>query len=98
MDVLHLLKEELFDPLVEYPYEQRKADVPHAPARLLPLNRDEKILAVKNALRYVPKQHQPLLAKEFAEELKQYGHIYAYRFMPKYHLKVKIGFFQNGES
>ncbi|KAE9556505.1 hypothetical protein FO519_000199 [Halicephalobus sp. NKZ332] len=88
MNVSHLLNEKLFDPLVEYPHEQRKADIPHAPSRLLPLNKDERILAVKNALRYVPEQHQPLLAKEFAEELKTYGHIYAFRFMPKYHLKA----------
>ena len=95
MNVSNLLKEELFNPLIEYPHEQRKANVPHAPARLLPLNRDEKILAIKNALRYVPKEHQPLLAKEFAEELKEHGHIYAFRFMPNYHLKVKTNLFSN---
>lgn len=43
-------------------------------------------LAVRNALRYIPKQHHPILAKEFAEELKDYGHIYAFRFMPNFDL------------
>uniref|UniRef100_A0AC34Q2F6 Urocanate hydratase n=1 Tax=Panagrolaimus sp. JU765 TaxID=591449 RepID=A0AC34Q2F6_9BILA len=88
MDIKLLLTENLFDPLIEYPENQRRCDVPHAPPRIVPLNRDEKILAIKNALRYVPVNHHQFLAKEFAEELKKYGHIYAFRFMPKYHLKA----------
>ncbi|ETN78583.1 urocanate hydratase [Necator americanus] len=81
---------DIFDPLPAYPTEQKAAKVPHAPKRPCPLNRDEKIMAVRNALRYVPKKHHQLLAKEFVEELEQYGHIYAFRFMPNFHLKVGI--------
>ncbi|KAK6042131.1 putative urocanate hydratase [Cooperia oncophora] len=45
-------------------------------------------MAVRNALRYIPKHHHDVLAKEFAEELDKHGHIYAYRFMPNFHLKA----------
>ncbi|WKY05580.1 hypothetical protein Q1695_006075 [Nippostrongylus brasiliensis] len=45
-------------------------------------------MAVRNALRYIPKVHHEVLAKEFADELAQYGHIYAYRFMPNFDLKA----------
>uniref|UniRef100_A0A914CBB4 Urocanate hydratase n=1 Tax=Acrobeloides nanus TaxID=290746 RepID=A0A914CBB4_9BILA len=88
MDIERLLTENIFDPLPEYPHQQRQTNVPHAPARLLPLNTDEKKLAVKNILRYVPEKHHKLLAKEFAEELEKYGHIYAFRFMPNFTLKA----------
>ncbi|MDP6922210.1 MAG: urocanate hydratase, partial [Lutibacter sp.] len=36
------------------------------------------------ALRYFDKAHHPVLALEFAEELKAYGRIYMYRFRPDY--------------
>lgn len=39
-------------------------------------------LALKNALRYFPLDVQELLAPEFAQELRLYGHIYMYRFCP----------------
>ena len=39
-------------------------------------------LAVCNALRYFPSRLHPTLAPEFAQELKDYGHIYMYRFRP----------------
>lgn len=86
MDLVELTSGNIFSPLPEYPSKQRAAAVPHAPVRLAPLSEYEKKLAVKNALRYVPKEHHKLLAKEFAEELKNYGHIYAFRFMPNYPL------------
>ncbi|VDM62592.1 unnamed protein product [Angiostrongylus costaricensis] len=79
---------DIFNPLPRYPAEQRAVKVPHAPKRPCPLNRDEKVLAVRNALRYVPKEHHGILSKEFAEELELYGHIYAFRFMPNFHLKA----------
>ncbi|KAK5968524.1 urocanate hydratase [Trichostrongylus colubriformis] len=78
----------IFDPLPAYPSKQRAVHVPHAPKRPCPLNRDEKILAVRNALRYIPKRHHDILSKEFAEELEKYGHIYAFRFMPNFDLKA----------
>ena len=39
-------------------------------------------LAVKNALRYFLPGFHVELAKEFAEELESFGHIYMYRFRP----------------
>lgn len=47
----------------------------HAPKRKDILSRDEKILAVRNALRYFPQKFHKVLAKEFAEELEKYGRI-----------------------
>lgn len=44
-------------------------------------------LALRNALRYFPDEYHVLLAKEFATELKKYGHIYMYRFIPKFQLR-----------
>ena len=48
----------------------------HAPIRKDSLNKEEKKLALKNALRYFPKKHHAVLAPEFAEELEDYGRIY----------------------
>ncbi len=56
----------------------------HAPKRKNILNAEEKKLALKNALRYFPKKFHATLVKEFAEELKNYGRIYMYRFRPDY--------------
>ena len=60
----------------------------HAPKRKDILTSDEKKLAVRNALRYFDKKHHIILAKEFAEELKEYGRIYMYRFRPDYEIKA----------
>ena len=68
------------------PYE---ADINHAPIRKDILSTDEKKLAVRNALRYFPKEQNDILAKEFAQELKDYGRIYMYRFRPDYEIKAK---------
>ncbi|VDO79678.1 unnamed protein product [Heligmosomoides polygyrus] len=87
MDISALF-EDIFSPLPAYPTRQRSLNVPHAPKRPCALNRDEKILAVRNALRYIPKEHHGVLAKEFADELDQFGHIYAFRFMPNFSLKA----------
>ncbi|CAD6198752.1 unnamed protein product [Caenorhabditis auriculariae] len=87
-DLDHILSADPFTPLPDYPTEQRAKKVPHAPKRPCPLSAKEKRLAVKNILRYVPEEHHKLLAREFAEELETYGHIYAYRFMPTFDLKA----------
>jgi urocanate hydratase len=58
--------------------------VSHAPKRKDILNNEEKKLAVRNALRYFHPKHHEILAKEFYEELQQYGRIYMYRFRPEY--------------
>lgn len=44
-------------------------------------------LALENALRYFPPYLHEELASDFADELKKYGHIYMYRFLPQFHLK-----------
>jgi urocanate hydratase len=55
----------------------------HAPKRKEILTDKEKALALKNALRYFPKEQHETLAAEFADELKKYGRIYMYRYKPK---------------
>ena len=58
--------------------------VSHAPVRKDILTREEKKLAIRNALRYFDKKFHEKLAPEFAEELHKYGRIYMYRFRPLY--------------
>ncbi len=66
-------------PKREYP-----KNVNRAPKRKDILSKEEKQLAVRNALRYFPKEWHEELAVEFAQELKEYGRIYMYRFKPEY--------------
>ena len=61
----------------------------HAPRRKDVLTIDEKKLALKNALRYFPLKFHGILAKEFAEELKEFGRIYMYRFRPDYEIRAR---------
>jgi len=61
-----------------------ESTINHAPKRKDILNSEEKKLAIQNSLRYFDAKHHPVLAKEFAEELKTYGRIYMYRFRPDY--------------
>lgn len=63
--------------------------VNHAPKRKDILSREEKKLALKNALRYFHPRHHAVLAPEFAEELKAYGRIYMYRFRPDYPITAR---------
>lgn len=63
--------------------------VSHAPHRVDILSAEEKQLALRNALRYFPEELHAELAEEFAEELKTYGRIYMYRFMPTYEMKAR---------
>lgn len=61
----------------------------HAPKRKDILSKEEKILAIRNALRYFPKEWHAELAPEFAAELKDHGRIYMYRFMPTYKMHAR---------
>lgn len=61
----------------------------HAPVRKDILNREEKKLALQNALRYFDKKHHGVLAPEFANELKTYGRIYMHRFRPDYKIYAR---------
>lgn len=59
-------------------------EINHAPKRKDILTKEEKKLAIRNALRYFEPRHHAVLAREFAEELEKYGRIYMYRFRPDY--------------
>jgi len=64
-------------------------NISHAPVRKDLLTKEEKRLALRNALRYFPKKFHQTLASEFAEELKKYGRIYMYRFRPDYEMYAR---------
>lgn len=84
-DILFGIPETLPEP------KNRSNDVAHAPKRQIDnfLSKDEKILAVKNALRYFPEEWHAVLAEEFYNELLKYGRIYMYRFMPDYKMHAR---------
>ncbi|HQO09427.1 MAG TPA: urocanate hydratase [Clostridiales bacterium] len=68
------------------PYD---VSVNHAPKRKDILTKEEKKLALKNALRYFDKKHHKTLAPEFLEELNTYGRIYMYRLRPDYNIYAR---------
>jgi len=68
------------------PYDR---NINHAPKRKDVLTREEKRLALKNALRYFDKKHHAVLAPEFAEELREYGRIYMHRLRPDYEITAR---------
>lgn len=63
--------------------------VNHAPRRKDILTKSEKQLALRNALRYFPKELHATLAPEFAQELHDYGRIYMYRLRPTYDMYAR---------
>ena len=65
------------------------ANANRAPQRKDILRPEEKQLAIRNALRYFKKEWHPILAKEFADELQDYGRIYMYRFKPDYDIYAR---------
>jgi urocanate hydratase len=64
-------------------------NVNHAPKRKKILSPDEKKLALRNALRYFPKEQHKELIAEFLEELNIYGRIYMYRYRPTYKIYAR---------
>ncbi len=62
---------------------QFKAGIRRAPDRGFRLSLEQTKVALKNALRYIPEELHATLAPEFMQELKKYGRIYGYRYMPK---------------
>ena len=58
----------------------------HAPKRKEILNVEEKKLALKNALRYFPKEQHDELISEFLNELNTYGRIYMHRYRPNHEI------------
>ncbi|MCU0351461.1 MAG: urocanate hydratase [Flavobacterium sp.] len=73
--------------LPEYP--RFDDSINRAPKRKDILSNEEKKLALRNALRYFPKEQHAVLAEEFAAELKDFGRIYMYRFMPEYAMHAR---------
>ena len=65
------------------------ATINHAPKRKDILNVEEKKLALRNALRYFPKEQHGELAKDFLQELHTHGRIYMYRYMPDYKMYAR---------
>ncbi len=63
--------------------------VSHAPKRKAILTREEEKLAIQNALRYFKKEWHEELGIEFLEELRTYGRIYMYRFLPDYEMYAR---------
>ncbi len=60
-----------------------------APSRGYSLSPSETIVAVKNALRYVPEILHETLAPEFLDELMTRGRIYGYRYRPLSPIKAQ---------
>lgn len=78
------------------PYDTRRlaepaqqTEINHAPKRKEILTSEEKILALKNALRYFEPQHHAELIPEFKAELETYGRIYMYRLRPDYKMYAR---------
>lgn len=65
------------------------ASINHAPKRKEILSDDEKMLAIRNALRYFPKDQHEELAEDFLNELNTYGRIYMYRYRPNYDMHAR---------
>jgi len=65
------------------------AQADRAPRRKDILSKEEKQLAIRNALRYFPVEWHTELAPEFAQELKECGRIYMYRFKPAYKMYAR---------
>ena len=63
--------------------------VNHAPIRQNVLTANEKILALKNSLRYFDKKFHKELIPEFRSELEKFGRIYMYRFRPDYEMYAR---------
>jgi len=71
------------------PKKEADSSVSHAPKRKDILSSIEKKLALKNALRYFPKEQHAELAPEFAAELKTLGRIYMLRYRPDYRMYAR---------
>ena len=67
----------------------QEGSINHAPKRKDILTEEEKKLAIRNALRYFPKDQHSELSLEFRDELHQYGRIYMLRYRPEYEMKAR---------
>jgi len=64
-------------------------NIRRAPDRGFNLNETETIIAVKNALRYIPSNLHERMAHEFLDELLTRGRIYGYRYRPQGMIKAR---------
>lgn len=80
-DVKGAMQIRLSDELPTYP--KFAEGIRRAPKREAQLSQHDKEIALKNALRYIPKQHHAQMAEEFMQELEEHGRIYGYRFRPE---------------
>lgn len=67
----------------------KEEGINHAPKRKQILTEDERKLALRNALRYFPKEQHATLAPEFMKELDDYGRIYMLRYRPTYKMYAR---------
>lgn len=65
------------------PMPKFEEGIRRAPNRGYTLSKEQTKVALKNALRYIPKKFHAALLPEFLQELKTYGRIYGYRFRPQ---------------
>lgn len=70
-------------------YPSFVAGIRRAPDRGYSLTSAQTETALKNALRYIPKELHETLAPEFMEELRTRGRIYGYRYRPESDLKAR---------
>ncbi|MDP2686242.1 MAG: urocanate hydratase [Aequorivita sp.] len=84
-------KEQIKQGIPEILPEKKTYDpsINHAPKRKDILSKEEKELALRNALRYFEPKHHATLLPEFREELEKYGRIYMYRFRPDYRIYAR---------
>ena len=71
------------------PYPSFREGIRRAPDRGYRLTKAQTETALRNALRYIPKELHAELAPEFLEELRTRGKIYGYRFRPEGDLKAR---------
>ncbi|MGM0478465.1 MAG: urocanate hydratase [Bacteroidota bacterium] len=71
------------------PKKEYDPSVNHAPKRKQILSKEEEKLALRNALRYFPKDQHAELIEDFREELRNFGRIYMHRYRPDYKLHAR---------
>ncbi len=71
------------------PAPKFETGIRRAPNRGLNLSKQEKVKALKNALRYIPQALHEALAPEFLQELTTMGRIYGYRYRPEGRIKAR---------
>lgn len=69
------------------PKKEYDKTINHAPKRKEILSKEEQKLALRNALRYFPKDQHNELISDFLFELETYGRIYMFRYRPDYSME-----------